>query len=727
MMRGETRRMRRPVLRPVRAPRPQQPVADPVSEHPLRPLVEPRSIAVVGASAREHTLGHIALRQALIGGLDGPVHPVNPRYDSILGAPCYPSLADLPAPAELAVLALGNERIEAALVDAIDHGARAAVIFASAYLEGDRPPLLVARLRAIARDAGIPVCGANCLGFAQLESGARATWFDYDHLEPGPITFISHSGTAYISLAGIDPRLRYNLIVSPGQELVTSAADYLDYALRLDSTRVAGLLLESIRNPERFIAALEHARERQIPVVALKVGCTELSARLAQSHSGALAGNDAAYEAVFDHFGVCRVRSLDEMSAALTLLSVHSRLGPGALSSLHDSGGLRGMIIDLAHHAGVPLTRIDRNTTEKLAQALAYGLPAVNPVDAWGGYEGFQDVFRTCLRALAEDPGTAITVFFTDVTADDEFSREYVGLPVEVAEGTGRPMALAMNVSRQRMPELAAELTRQGVPVLDGAENAILAVKHAFASRAHFARAPLSVPPSPPTRILERWRRRIDDGGPFDPLEANALLDAFGVRSARTFVADSLGAAREAAREIGFPVAMKTAAAGVHHRSDVDGVRLALGDEPSLDRAYRDLSARLGSDVLVSAMAAPGVELGLGIVFDEQFGPLVMIGAGGVLIEVLGDRRFLLPPVDEATAARAIESLRIAPLLDGARGAAPVDRSALCRAVAGIGVLASELGDVLSEVDVNPLIANAGGCVAVDALVIPRSNVPPAA
>ena len=694
-----------------------------MSEHPLHPLVEPKSIAVVGASAREHTLGHIAVRQALIGGLDGPVFPVNPRYTSILDSPCYPSLEELPASAELVVLALGNERIEAALVDAIEQGAKAAVIFASGYLQGDRPPLLLDRLRGIAREAAIPVCGANCLGFAQLEVGARATWFDYGRLASGPITLITHSGTAYISLAGIDPRMRYNLVVSPGQELVTNAADYLEYALGLESTRVVGLMLETVRNPERFCAALERACERRIPVVALKVGRTALSARLAQSHSGALAGDDAAYEAVFDHYGVSRVHSLDELSATLTLLAAHPRLGPGDLASVHDSGGLRGMIIDLAHREGVPLTQINEATTAKLAQTLAYGLPAVNPVDAWGGFDGYRDVFRNCLEAVAEDPGTAITLLFTDTASDDEESRAYTGLPLEVAESTGRPTALAMNWSRQRMPDYAAELTRRGVPVLDGAENAILAVKHAFTSRACFARAPVSAPASPPARVLDRWRRRIDDGDPFDPLEANALLGDFGVQSARTLVVDNLDAAREAAHEIGFPVVMKTAAAGVHHRSEVDGVRLALGDQLSLDRAYRDLSARLGPRVLVSAMEAPGVELALGIVVDEQFGPLVMIGAGGVLIEVLRDRRFLLPPVDEAAAARAIESLRVAPLLDGARGAAPVDRSALCRTVAGFGVLASELGDMLSEVDVNPLIANAGGCVAVDVLVIPRRTM----
>ena len=692
-----------------------------MSEHALRPLVEPKSIAVVGASARKRTLGHAAIRQALIGGLDGPVYPVNPRYDSILGARCYPSIEALPAPVELAVLALGNERVEAQLSYAIEQGIKAAVIFASGYLEGDRAPLLVDRLRGIARDAGIPICGSNCLGFAQLEAGARATWFNHGWLEPGPVTLIAHSGSAYYTLAGMDSRMRYNLVVSPGQELVTSAADYLDYALGLDSTRVIGLLLETVREPCRFIAALDRARERGIPVVALKVGRTELSTRLARSHSGALAGNDAAYEAVFDHFGVQRVHHLDELSATLTLLAAYPQLGPGDLASVHDSGGLRGMVIDLAHRAGVPLTEINQTTTTKLAQTLAYGLPAVNPVDAWGGFDGYHGVFRTCLESLAEDPRTAITVLFTDVTSEDEDSKAYMRLPLEAAVSTGKPVALAMNWSRQRLPEHAAELTRRGVPVLDGAENAILAVKHAFACREFQARAPIRAPDPPSALVLDRWRGRLANAEPLDQSQANALLGVFGVPCARTLVVESLDAARQAALEIGFPVALKTAVAGVHHKSDVDGVKLALSDQAALERAYLDLSDRLGPRVLVAAMAAPGVEVALGIVSDEQFGPLVMIGAGGVLANLLEDRRFLLPPIDEAAAGRALDGLRMAPMLNGIRGGEPVDRAALCRVIATFGGLATELGDMLSEVDVNPLIASARGCLAVDALVIPRT------
>ena len=333
-------------------------------------------------------------------------------------------------------------------------------------------------------------------------------------------------------------------------------------------------------------------------------------------------------------------------------------------------------------------------------------------------------MFRTCLEALAEDPRTAITVLFTDVAADDEESKAYARLPLEVAASTGRPTALAMNLSRQRMPEHAAWLTRRGVPVLDGAENAVLAVKHAFACRDYHLRAPVESLPPPPAALLAEWRERLAGGDLLDPPQANALLDDFGVHGARTLVAEGLDAALQAAREIGFPVVLKTAAAGVHHRSDVDGVRLALADRAAFERAYRDLSARLGPRVVVAAMAAPGVELALGIVHDQHFGPLVMVGAGGVLVEVLDDRRFLLPPIDEAAAARALDALRIAPLLDGVRGGAPVHRAALCRSIAGLGVLAAELGDVLSEVDVNPLIASAQGCLAVDALVIPCAAGP---
>ena len=694
----------------------------PAEEHPLRPLLEPASIAVVGASAREGSIGWISARQAMIGGFGGPVYPVNPRYDAILDTACYPRLADLPEPAELVVLAVGNERIEGQLVHALENGARAAVIFASAYLEHDTEPPLVERLRAIASEAGVPVCGANCLGLSQLEAGVRATWSDYDALEPGPIAMISHSGTAYYALAGIDPRLRYNLIVSPGQELVTTSADYLDYAAGLESTRVVGLFIETIRDPEGFRAALEKALARGIPVVALKVGRTELSARLAKSHSGALAGNDAAYEALFEQCGVQRVHSIDELSATLALFAAYPRLGPGGLAAVHDSGGLRGMVIDLAHRAGVPYARIGADATAALARTLAYGLPAANPVDAWSGFDGFRETFSTCLDALARDPDTALTCLFTDIASGDAASFGLQYLPAGCAERTGRPVALALNWSRACPGGSLLGVTRKGVPVLDGAENALLAIRHAFAYRDFRSRPPVIPPPAPEAAVVAKWRERLTGAGLLDEAESSALLADFGVPTLPARVAGSLEEACEAASVLGYPVALKTAAPGIRHKTDAGGVALRLSGEAALARAYTDVAERLGPRVRLSPMADPGVEMAIGLVVDDQFGPLVMVAAGGVLIEVLNDRCFLLPPIDEATAGRALDRLRAKRLLDGVRGQEPADRRSLCRAVARLGVLASTLGDRLAEVDVNPLVCGPGGCVAVDALVVPRSG-----
>ena len=693
-----------------------------MSPHPLQPLVDPSSIAVIGASPREATLGEITIRQALTGGLNGPVYPINPRYETIYGATCFASLAELPEVPELVILATNNERIEAQLVDAIERGVGAAVIFANAYLENDTEPLLVKRLAGIAREAGIPICGANCLGFTNVEKGVRAHWSDCGELEPGPITVVTHSGTAYYSLISIDPRLRFNLIVSPGQELATTAADYLDYALDNESTRVVGLLLETIRDPEGFLAALDKARARQIPVVALKVGQTELSAKLAQSHSGALAGNDAAYEAVFDHCGVQRVQSIDELSAALTLLAAYPVVGPGKLGTVHDSGGLRGMVIDLAHHAGVPFAQINQQTTTKLKNTLAYGLPAVNPVDAWGGFDGYREIFSTCLEAIANDPDTAITFLCTDLASDEAVSGSFARLVPEVAERVGKPLGLVLNWSRQAAMRTMLDITRRGIPVLDGAGNAVLAIKHAFGYRDFLDRAPISPPPPPDHDVVQRWRERLSSGQAFDESESAALLSDFGVPMVASSVVDTHDDALTAARSFGYPVVLKTAEPGVNHKSDVRGVQVGITDEDALKVAYADLASRLGPRVLVCPMVSGGVELALGMIVDDQFGPLVMVGAGGVLIEILKDRRFILPPIDETSAERAVGALKSASLLDGVRGSAAVDKTSLYRAIAALGVLATELGDHLREVDVNPIIVTPTNCTAVDALVIPGSD-----
>jgi len=298
------------------------------------------------------------------------------------------------------------------------------VIFASCYLENDSDPPLTQRLAALARAAAMPICGGNCMGFYNETSHTWICGFPAPR-EPhqGGIALISHAGSVFGALAHNDPRLKFNLVISAGQELVTSAADYLDYALEQPETRVVGLFLETVRDPAKFLAALDKAAAREIPVVALKVGRTEASAALAMSHSGAIAGNDAAYQALFDRYGVLRVSNVDEMATTLLFFQQGRRARAGGLAAIHDSGGEREMVMDLAEDHRVPFARINSETVAKLSARLEFGLQPVNPLDAWGTGRDFVDLFADCLVALMAGPPIRRSASSSTISAIPRISR----------------------------------------------------------------------------------------------------------------------------------------------------------------------------------------------------------------------------------------------------------------------------------------------------------------
>lgn len=665
------------------------------------------------------------VRMAVLGGYRGRIVPVNPGYQEIEGLPCFPALAAIPDPVDHVVLAVANTRLEEALQAAIDHGARAATIFGSCFLPDDGDPPLAQRLAARARVAGLPVCGGNCMGFYNLVEKLRVAAFPSPlDMLPGGITFIAQSGSVFGALAHNDRRLRFNLVVSPGAELVTTAADYMEWSLEQESTRVIGLFLETVRDPHRFGRALARAAARRIPVVALKVGRTEVSARMAHSHTGAMAGSDAAYEALFGRYGVHRAHTLDELAAILLVFAQPRRAAPGALAAIHDSGGEREMMVDLAAALDVPLADIGAETRVRLAARLESGLEPTNPLDAWGTGKDFEGIFGDCLAALLADPGTALGVFFNDIR-DGYYVSEGVARAVQrAAAETAKPVMLATNYTLVRHEGLALRLVESGIPVIDGTREALLAVRALLAQRDFERRAP--EPPCPVrAEVTARWRERLAGReGVLEEAESLALLAAYGVPVVPHRICTSAVEAIAAGSALGYPVALKTAAPGIHHKSDVGGVVLGIRDETALRAAWDDLAARLGPRVLVAAMAPPGVEIGLGAVNDRQFGPYVMVAAGGTLIELLGDRAYGLAPFGTDRARALIGRLATARVLQGARGTPPADVAALAAAAARLSELAHDLQDYIAEIDVNPVFAGARGCVAADALVTLGRGVP---
>ena len=701
----------------------EEPSQIPDGRTPIQRMLEARSVAIVGASIKPGSLGESMLAELRRGGFDGAIYPVNPGYDEVAGLRCYPSILEVPEPVDLAILGVANARVEQALTDAAAAGAGSAVTFSSLYEEPGDGPDLRERLRAIAVAHGMALCGGNGMGFMNQESRVRATGFlTPEHLRDGPVTFLSHSGSAFSAIAFNDRGIGFNLLVSSGQEIVTTQADYMAYALELDSTRVLALLLETVRDPGAFRAQLARAAELEIPVLAMKVGRTEASQAMVTAHSGALAGEHGAYEALFAAYGVHEMRTLDEMADTMELFSCPRRVrGGSGIASVHDSGGERAMFADLAADLDVPFARIGSQTVARIADLLDPGMEAENPLDAWGtGIDG-DAIFLGAFAAFADDPEVGASVFCVDMTVQGEpYNEGYLQISIDSFEATDKPFCVLSNLASAVSWDEAKVLRDRGIPVLEGTDSGLRALRHLLRDAAWRARSPAAAPAPADDAVRERWRARLSDGTPMSELDGLALLGDYGLPVVAGRPVVTAAEAIAAADAIGYPVVVKTAAPGITHKSDVGGVRVGLPDADAVRDAYEDVAGRLGPEAVVAAMVPAGVEVALGVVVDQTFGPLVLVAAGGVLVEVLHDRRLALAPLNADEARRLIDGLQIRPILDGVRGAPPADVGGLADAVSRLSVLAADLGDLLAALDVNPMIASPDGCFAVDALVEPR-------
>ena len=691
----------------------------------LTPLLKPRSIAIVGISDPER-FGGVLYQNVKGFGYPGKIFGVNPRYETLYDRPCYPSLSDLPETPDCVLLALPNPALEAALEEAIALGVPAAVIFANAYSEPDeKGQTLAHRLEARAREAGMVVCGPNGMGFVSLADRLPVTGYRADPNTPaGGVTLITHSGSVWDAFLQNDRGLHFNYIVSSGSEMVTSVADYMQFALADPSTRVIGLFLETVRDPETFRCALAEARDRDIPVVVLKTGRSERGAQLARAHSGALAGRDAAYDALFECYGVCRCTSIDEMMDALELFAAGVRPRTGHLAALHDSGGQRALLVDLAESLGLKFAAIGPDTRQRLEAVLEPGLDAINPLDAWGTGNGAEGIYEECLRALDADPETGLTLFACDLYPSDDVDFFYPEVTRGILAGLKNPLVWLVHLSASTSRPQAEALRAMGVPVLMGTETGLRAVAHAVAY-ADFQRrfrdeGPAPVRRVPPPADLPALRSELlAAAGPLDEAASKRFLRAYGIATPREVRVESEAEAEKAGAEIGYPVVLKTAA-GDLHKTERGGVRLGIRDDQELAAAYRDMAERLGPAALVQEEVSEAPDLFLGLVHDEQFGPLLSLGSGGIFVEVFDDVRLLALPTTGDRIREALLGLRGAALLEGARGQAPADLDAVVEAALGLAALAEDLGDLIAELDINPLRASSAGAVALDALIVPR-------
>ncbi len=678
-------------------------------------MLQARSIAVVGASARPASFGARMIDEVARGAGHRAIHLVNPRYDKIGGRACLTSLKHLDGPVDLALLGVGDDALEAQLRDAAEVGVRSAVIFGNAH--GDE---LRAALRDIATEAGMAVCGAGCMGFVNVVDDLRATgYIEREAIPRGPIALVTHSGSIFSALLRTRRALGYTLAVSSGQELVTTAVDYLDYTLEHTDTRVLAFALEAARDGARLVASLARAAEADIPAVVLPVGSSPLGANLVTAHSGALAGAQSTWAALAEATGAMIVRDLAEFTDTLELLSIGRRPRSGrGIATVHDSGAERTMVADRAHELGVPFAPLQPSTLQRIDGLLDDGLVATNPLDLWGNGANTRELFAAALQATADDPAVSVVALAVDLVEEYDGDRSYIEAALDVE--TDAPLVVLANLASAIDHEAASTLRAAGIPVLEGTTSGLAALRHALQWAERPPAAP--VPPVDAARA-ERWRTRLADPTPLRADESFALLGAYGIPAVPTRQIDSSRAAVAAAREIGYPVVMKSAAPGLAHKNDVGGVVLGVAGDDDVRAAYERLAANLGPHVTVSATAPAGVEIALGLAPDPYLGLLVVVGAGGVDAELIRDTAVLLPPVTAERAHRALDSLVIRALLAGWRGRPPAHLPSLVDAIVALGVLASELGGAVRALDINPIIAGPDGAVAVDAFVERTTDV----
>jgi acyl-CoA synthetase (NDP forming) len=669
-------------------------------------MMSARSVAVVGASERPDSFGWRVTTEVLRSpGLER-VHLVNPGRSSVLGRPCVASLGDVPGPVDLVLLGVPDAALVPTLEQAAARGDAGAVVYGPAYGIRDE---------VIAAAGEMAVIGGGCMGFVDTTTGVRAIgYLELDPLPSGPIALVTHSGSVFSAMLRTHRRLEYSLIVSSGQELVTTTADHLAYALSLPQTRVIGLVLETVRDAPGLMACLAEAATREIPVCALTVGSSVHGRALVDAHSGAIAGSDAGWEALFAAYGVHRCRDLGELADSLEMFAIGRRPlagGGRGVATAHDSGAERVLVADVAEQLGVPFATLTPGTVARLSALLDPGLEPTNPLDVWGSGADTEQLFGDCLAILADDPEVGAVALAVDLVEEYDGDESFPRALETLLSRTPKPVAVLANLPSAVDLVAAGRLRGLGIPVLEGTVSGLRALGHL-----------LAVPPAPRpvARVdVERQRRWMGH----ENADPAGLLEDYGIRMAPAAVVSTRADAVAAGESIGFPVALKTADDATHHKTEADGVRLDLADAGAVAAAYDDLAARLGTHVLVQRQIT-GVEVALGIVRDPLFGPLVVVAAGGTLVELVAERAVALPPVDRATALAMVDGLRVARLLAGFRGAPAADMGALADVVVALGQVAVELGDHLEAVDLNPVLvgpADSGlGAVVVDVLILSR-------
>ncbi len=717
---------------------------EPTMSSSLERLLRPRSVAIIGASETGF-VGSVAVRNLQTLGYTGKIFPVNPKYSEVFGLRCYPSVEAIPGPVDGAVVALGARHIIGAMRQLAAKGVKGVTIPAGGFADvGTVGKTLQKELIEIAKENDIAVCGPNGMGLVNLvDRVAMYIGTLAPSLRKGNVGAIVQSGSICEALANHGGRVNFSYLISSGNEAVTDLSEYVRFMVRDPNTRVIMAFIEGFRNPKGFIAAAEEAAEAGKPIIAMKVGRGNRARELALAHTGALVGSDAVQDAVFRQKGIVRVYDLDELLETAALFSQGRYPASRRLAAITFSGGEAGSLADIGEAEGLEFPQLHATTRTTLSNAYSDLHNRGNPLDCWGvGDE--TEVIPVCMDALAADPGFDTLCVSIDLPIEHGEQESKVAQfiarkTIDVSKKSDKMCLFSTNISGPFDRKPYEILKKAGIPVLLGMRNTMRAVSH-IARYAEFQarlQGGNGAEPAPQRLVGVRsgeartiFERATDFA--IGEREGKAILSAYGIAVPAEALARDAEEAVAYAKQMGGSVVLKIDSPQIAHKTEADGVRLGLSDPDEIRTAFGEIveSAKLykpGAEIrgiLIQEMIPPGIEMIAGLKRDPQFGMTLVVGLGGIFVEILKDAALGVVPLGRSEIESMIDSLRSRAILDGARGRPRGDVPALVDALLRLSKLAEDLGHGIDQLDINPLIVlpEGKGVRAVDALIIKRQN-----
>jgi acyl-CoA synthetase (NDP forming) len=711
------------------------------SKRKVAALTAPRNVVLVGASDRAGSWAARVWRNLNRYQFPGPVHLINPGRSEIWERPCHPDFAALPEAPDHLVVLVPAAAVAQTLRDGAAAGARSATVFSAGFGEAfDSAAAGLGReLKAVIAETGLGVSGPNCMGNVCAKS--RLVTLTEDRplaVREGPVALVGQSGGMMIFInAALEERgIFAEYLITSGNEAGLSVPDYVAFFAGEPELKVIIIYVEAIAEREKFAAACRMARSAGKAIVAVKLGQSEAGRSAAMAHTGSLAGHLEVFDALAGELGVIRADTLDD-AVEVTELMVHTGAPAGRrLGAITLSGAFRGLILDAAEKNQLTLPALAPQTLERLNAVLGVGSLVGNPIDGGFGVLSSADNYRASIEAMQADPGVDMLLLQEALPREAGSARaeSYIAMvEATAAAGAKKPIAFVTPVSHGQTDYSRALRARAPhVSFLQEANKALRAIA-AVARARECERLAGSVqttnePPSPERAhaIGRLVARASSTSMAFDEAESKALLRLYGIAAPAEALVTSPEDALSAADRIGYPVVLKAVAAALTHKSDAGAVALNLASRAELAAEYEAMSERLKphalAGMLVCQQIRGGVELVLGLHRDPEMGLVVMAGSGGVLLELVRDVAFCVPPVSPDKARDLIARTRAGKLMGGYRGSGPLDLEAVVAALVGLGQLAADLGDVLESVDINPFVAlpRGQGGLALDALVVLR-------